>query len=220
YGQSPMDFATTLMHEAGHSCGIPGGDTHWHARLISNYCMGPSRNAISISGGPSLSGTSPLVIFSYRRFLGDWAGGRLRATLGVDLNEIGLISEIAYSGSPEETRPAGEFGSAMVGVHARLGGWGGTRYGGFAFRVETGFGVGRFNLRPAAPGEAPATGVRPDWILQVGPRAEFLVKNPFSTNEESGVIPFSIGAALRLAVPLNGEAQALQGAVFSLEFPL
>jgi hypothetical protein len=207
YGQSPMDLATTLMHEAGHNCGIPGGDTHWHAELVSNYCMGPGQNAISISAGPGLSGADPLLLFSYRRFLGDWAGGRLRATLGVDLNAMALFSET------DVPPRAGEFGSTMVGLQARLGGWGGTRYGGFSFRAETGFGVGRFNLRPATPGEEPTTSVRPDWILQVGPRAEFLIK--FGDAE---VLPVSVGAALRLAVPLNGEAEALQGALFSLEF--
>ena len=212
YGQGVVGLAATLMHEAGHNCGIPGDSTHWHAELVSNYCMGPGQNEFSISGGPSLSGTLPLVLFSYRRFLGDWAGGRMRATLGVDLNEVGLVSELAERDHPAEQRPASEYGSVTGGVQARLGGWGGSRYGGFSVRFETGIGVGRFNLRPATPGEAPRTGVRPDLILQVGPRAEFLIRVG-----DAHVLPLSISAAYRLAQPLNSDAEALQGALFSLE---
>lgn len=213
YNQGTLGLAATLMHEAGHCCGIPGGATHWHADLVSNYCMGPdSSNAISLGGGPSLSGGSPLLLFSYRRFLGDWAGGRLRATLGFDLNSISIGAELGSRAQPPGQRPTGDFGSAMFGFQARAGGWGGTRYGGFTFRIETGFGAGRFSLRPATPAEAPSTSVAPSWILQVGPRAEFLI------NIGGGrALPLSIGAAYRLAQPLNAEAETLHGIVGTIE---
>jgi hypothetical protein len=213
YDQGTLGLAATIMHEAGHCCGIPGGDTHWHADLVANYCMGPdSANAFSMSFGGGIGGNDPLWLFAYRRFLGDWAGGRLRATLGVDLNILGISSEIAERNYPATSRSIGDFGGAMLGFQARLGGWGGSRYGGFSFRFETGLGAGRFALRPAAPDEAPATAVAPSWVLQVGPRAEFLI--PIGGGR---ALPISLGAALRLAVPLNIEASALQGALLSIE---
>jgi hypothetical protein len=194
------------MHEAGHNCGIPGGDTHWHAEQIANYCTGAGRNEISVSGGANVGG-SPILMLSYRRFLGDWVSGRLRLTLGADINVMGAALEGADASLdiPAERRTPGEFGSAMVGGQLRLGAWGGPRYGGFGLRLETGFGAGRFALRPASRADTPSTAIAGSWVLQVGPRAEFLI--PIGAN----VLPLSIGAAYRLAKPLNSEAEALHG---------
>jgi hypothetical protein len=206
YDQGTEGLAQTLMHEAGHNCGIPGGDTHWHAEQIANYCTGAGRNEISVSGGANVGG-SPILMLSYRRFLGDWVSGRLRLTLGADINVMGAALEGADASLdiPAERRTPGEFGSAMVGGQLRLGAWGGPRYGGFGLRLETGFGAGRFALRPASRADTPSTAIAGSWVLQVGPRAEFLI--PIGAN----VLPLSIGAAYRLAKPLNSEAEALHG---------
>jgi hypothetical protein len=206
YAQNATDLAATLMHEAGHNCGIPGGNTHWHAELVSNYCMTPGQNAFSISAGPSLNGGDPAMFLSYRRFLGDWAGGRLRATLGADFNFVGTLLEAGHPPGPHE------YGSLTGGVQLRAGGWGGTRYGGISFRLETGVGVGRFAMPPATPGAEPPTEILPDVIMQVGPRAEFLIKTG-----DAHVMPLSVGAAYRLAQPLNSEASALHSALLTLE---
>lgn len=211
YAQNATDLAATLMHEAGHNCGIRGNDTHWHAELVSNYCMTPGQNSFSLSGGPSLSGGEASFLMSYRRFLGDWAGGRLRGTLGADFNFAGVLSEAAYYG-PASERPAHEFGSVMGGLQYRAGGWGGTRYGGISFRLETGLGAGRFTTPPATSGAEPTTGIMPNVVLQVGPRAEFLIKTG-----DAHVTALSIGAAYRLVQPLNAEARALHGALLSAE---
>jgi hypothetical protein len=212
FEQGTEGLAGTLLHEAGHNCGVPGGATHWRLSQIRSYCIGPSRNEFSSSFSASWSGDLPLWLFSYRRFLGDWAGGRLRLTLGGDINVLGLTSEIASYDQPSDLRLTGEFGSAMAGFQVRAGGWGGTRFGGISFRVETGVGVGRFTLRQASPGELPATTREADWILQVGPRAEFAIKSGDDVNT------FSIGAALRLATPLNEDARTLQGILLSVEY--
>ena len=104
--------------------------------------MGPQgQNAFSLQVGARPGGGAPLLLFSYRRFLGDWVSGRLRATLGADFDVAGTVLAVS---PPIAGQPAtGEFGSVMGGLQARLGGWGGSRYGGFSFRVETGVGVGR-----------------------------------------------------------------------------
>jgi hypothetical protein len=137
------------------------------------------------------------MLLSYRRFLGDWVSGRLRMTLGVDL------------GLSDLTKSPTMFGAAMVGAQARIGGWGGSRYGGVSVRVETGFGFGQYALRPAAPGEAGGTASAPAWVLQVGPRAEFLIKT--STREMA--LPVSLGLALRFVQPLDPDARTLHDLV-------
>lgn len=214
YGQGAEGLARTLLHEAGHNCGIPGGDTHWHAAQISTYCIGAGRNEVSVSGGANVGGESAIIMFSYRRFLGDWVSGRLRMTLGADLNVMGAAIEGSDDSldTPAERRTPAEFGSAMVGAQMRLGGFGGSRFGGIGARLETGFGVGRFALRPATRGDTASTTIAPAWVLQVGPRAEFLI--PFG---DAHVFPLSISAAYRLAQPLNSDAQALHGLLGSVE---
>ena len=219
YDGGSYDLAQTLMHEAGHNCGIPRGSTHWRADQIATYCMGAGRTELSLSVGHYIDRDQMLLLYSYRRFLGDWASGRGRATLGADLNIVSTAMELGER--RESARPIGEFGSLMGGFQGRLegegnpatGGWGGPRFGGLTVRVETGIGVGRFSLRPAGPGES-RTAIAPSWVLQVGPRAEFLVPDPIT---EGRVIPLSIGAANRLAVPLNADAERLNALIFSLE---
>lgn len=209
YDQNAAALAQTLMHEAGHNCGIPGDATHWRADQIASYCMGPGKNAFSVQAGGRPGGEVPLMLLSYRRFLGDWASGRLRATLGADFDPLATGLELTPPVIGQ--RPAGEFGSVMGGLHGRLGGWGGSRYGGFSVRVETGIGIGRFSLRPATPADAPGSTILPAWVLQVGPRAEFLFK------VGDAALPVSIGVAYRLTQPLNAEAQALHGILGSVE---
>jgi Domain of unknown function (DUF4157) len=215
YDQGAEGLAGTLLHEAGHNCGILGGSTHWYAEKISNYCIGPGRNGIAVGFGGALGGGAPSIVLSYRRFLGDFASGRLKLTLGADLDLVGSGIGIIEGGSRGHStaRTPVEYGSVMAGAQTRIGGWGGSRYGGIALRFETGFGVGQFALRQAA-NENPRSAVAPTWILQVGPRAEFLVKT-----DNAHVFPFSISAALRHVQPINGEARALTAIVGSVEFP-
>ncbi len=209
------DLAKTLMHETGHNCGIPGDATHWRADQIAIYCIGPNRNEVSLSIGGAFGGTLPMFLVSYRRFLGDWASGRLRLTLGADLDIMGPIFEgvSAATRTPADRREPGEFGSIMAGGQFNLGGFGGTRFGGFSLRLETGLGAGRFNVPRGAGTADDTTTLAPSWILQVGPRAEFLI--PISNR--SLALPISIGAAYRLVQPLNSEAQALHGILGTFE---
>ena len=204
-------LAGTLLHEVGHNCGITGTE-HWRAAAIKNYCINPQRNEISGSIGGYLGGEDAILMLSYRRFLGDLAYGRLRFTLGADLNLVGSARE-AGSIAPESERQPGEFASAMGGFQLRLGGWGGSRFGGLALRAETGIGVGRFAIRPASPDEAPSTGTGAGWVVQIGPRAEFLVRSG-SANVRS----FSIAAEYRMVEPLNGDARALHALMATFEY--
>ena len=213
YNDSLDGLADTLLHEAGHNCGIPGGATHWLTSQIAAYCIGPGRNSFSFSGGPYLGGEGGILMLSYRRLLGDLASGRLRFTLGADLNTVGAIASISERNTPSAFRTPGEIGSGMVGVQTRLGGWGGSRYGGFGLRFETGLGAGTFSMRRATADEDRSTTTGAGWVLQVGPRAEFLVKQG-----DAHVFDFTISAAYRMMQPLNGEAQALHAFVGGVEF--
>ena len=212
YDEGAVELARSLLHEAGHNCGI-GDATHWRAEQMAIYCIGGRATGLSLQLGRGLGRDQTLALFSYRRFLGELSSGRLRGTLGVDLSLSGLGGEAgkALGGVPAERRPASEFGAAIVGGQYRAGGWGGPRYGGLTFRVETGIGVGRFSLRPATPDDSPESVIAPAWVLQVGPRAEFLLK------VGSHGLPLSFGLAYHYVQPLNFEAQALHGIVFSIE---
>jgi uncharacterized protein DUF4157 len=211
YDQGTEGLAGTLLHEVGHNCGITGTE-HWRAAAIKNYCINPQRNEISGSIGGYLGGEDAILMLSYRRFLGDLAYGRLRFTLGADLNLVGSARE-AGSIAPENERQPGEFASAMGGFQLRLGGWGGSRFGGLALRAETGIGVGRFAIRPASPDEAPSTGIEAGWVVQIGPRAEFLIRS-----DSAHVRSFSVAAVYRMVEPLNGDARALHALMATFEY--
>jgi len=206
-------LAGTLLHESGHNCGIPGGARHWLLDQIRSYCIGPGRNIFSITTGGYLGGDMPILMLSYRRLLGDLASGRLRFTLGADLNVAGTTAGIAERNSPSSLRTPGEFGSAMVGGQVRLGGWGGSRYGGFGLRLETGPGAGTFSMRRATADEDRSTTTGAGWVFQVGPRAEFLIKAG-----DAHVFPLTLSAAYRVMQPLNNEAHALHAFVGGVEF--
>jgi hypothetical protein len=210
YDQGAEGLAGTLLHEAGHNCGITG-TRHWRAEQIKNYCINPRRNEFAISGGGYLGGEGAILMLSYRRFLGDLAYGRLRFTLGADLNAIGGIVEASDESidQPASLRSPREFGSLMAGGQIRLGGWGGSRYGGIGLRLETGFGAGRF----ATSGGEPSTAIAPGVVVQIGPRAEFLIKSG-----DAHVTPVSFSAAYRLMQPINQEARALHAFMGSVEF--
>lgn len=212
YDQGTEGLAGTLLHEVGHNCGITAGTDHWRAAAIKNYCINPRRNEISGSIGGYLGGEDAVLMLSYRRFLGDLAYGRLRFTLGADLNLVGSARELG-SVAPETQRQPGEFASAMGGFQLRLGGWGGSRFGGLALRAETGIGVGRFAIRPASPDEAPSTGIEAGWVVQIGPRAEFLIRS-----DPAHVRSFSVAAVYRMVEPLNGDAHALHALMASFEY--
>ena len=215
YGQGVDALAQTLLHESGHLCGI-GRSDHRVADRIAVYCMGGGANEVNVSFGRNLGSETGIMLISYRRFLADWVSGRIRLTAGADIDLLGTAfeTEAAVTDRPESRRPATEFGSGVIGGQFRLGGFGGSRFGGFNARVETGFGVGRFALRPSTEGDPRATTIAPSWVLQVGPRAEFTIPMFGSPGR---VAPVSIGAAYRLVQPLNGEAEALHGFMGSAE---
>jgi Domain of unknown function (DUF4157) len=210
FDQGAEGLAGTLLHESGHNCGIPGGATHWHAAKIRTYCIGPGRNDIQLSGGKYLGEESGVLMLSYRRFLGDFAAGRLRFTLGGDVNLLGAAGLLEQ---PTQRRP-GEIGSVMAGAQFRIGGWGGSRYGGIGIRLEGGIGAGEFAARsPSAdPSSSPTLGA--GWVVQIGPRAEFLIRT-----DSAHVLPVTLSAALRYMQPRNEEARALNAIVGSVEFP-
>ncbi len=217
YGQGVDALAQTLLHESGHLCGITGGDDHRDADRIAAYCMGGGANEFTVSFGANLGTETGIMLVSYRRFLADWASGRIRLTAGADVDLFGVAfeAESEVLDKPGSRRPTAEFGSGVVGGQFRLGGFGGSRFGGFNARVETGFGAGRFSLRPSADDEGRGTMIAPSWVLQVGPRAEFTIP---MIGAPGRVVPVSIGAAYRLVQPLNSEAEALHGFMGSAEF--
>lgn len=60
YARGANSLAATLLHEAGHNCGIPGDSTYWRADQISTWRLGPEgggRNEFSITGGGFVRGT-------------------------------------------------------------------------------------------------------------------------------------------------------------------
>jgi len=118
YDNGEESLAATLLHEAGHNCGIGAGATHWRAEQIAAYCIGPGtagRNEISMAFGAYAGGGDAIALMSFRRFLGDWAGGRLRMTLGVDLSitgAAGAASE-AINELPESLRTPTELAQRL-----------------------------------------------------------------------------------------------------------
>jgi hypothetical protein len=207
YDDGARGLAETLVHEMMHNCGIHGDDEHYLADVAGLYCIG-KRNAFSLLAGPALGGdVSPIFLFSYRRFLTEWASGHIQPVIGGDINFTGLLAESVET-EGLETTTGREFGSAIVGLHGRSNLlWGGERFGGLTARVETGFGVGRFRVRSPEPDE-PGTSIEPGLVLQVGVGAEFYIP--------AGVhaVPVSIDAAYRLVQPLNSEAERIHAFVF------
>jgi len=205
YDEGTEGLARTLVHEMMHNCGISGASDHYLADVAGLYCMG-GRNVFSMQMGTALGGDfSPIYLFSYRRFLTDWASGRIQPVLGGDINITGLTIEAA----DRQHRSGGaEFGSAMIGLHGRSNLlWGGERFGGLTARVETGIGVGRFRLRSPGPDD-PRTAVESGVVLQVGVGAEFYI--PIGAT----AFPVSLDAAYRMVQPLNSEAERIHGFVF------
>jgi hypothetical protein len=202
YNSGAEGLARTLVHEMMHNCGV-SGDDHYLADVAGLYCTGPGRNLTAIAGGAT-SGGEPIELITYRRFLTNWASGRLRPSLGADVNVIGLTLE-ARRGRTEGR----EFGSATVGIHGRTNfPFGRERFGGLTGSVDTGFGVGRFTLTPVRGGSE--TAVAPDWVLQVGTGAQFYL--PIG----SQAVPVTVEAAYRLAIPLNIEGERVQSLLLSV----
>jgi hypothetical protein len=199
YNAGAYGLAGSIVHELMHNCGI-GESSHYLAAVAGLYCVGDeARNRLTLAGGLNLRTGDPVFIASYRRFLADWAGGHFQPTVGGD---------ISVSGPPES-----EFGSAMLGIQGRTNLlWGGDRFGGLTARVETGFGVGRYTVRPPLPGGAPTTAIGGGVILQVGAGAEFWI--PIGAH----ALPVSVDAALRLSQPVNAEAERIHSAIFSASF--
>jgi Domain of unknown function (DUF4157) len=212
YNQGTEALASTLVHEMLHNCGITGASEHYLADVAGLYCMGAGRNQFSLRSGPTIGGGFPFVLLmSYRRFLTEWASGRLQLMLGGDINIPGLAAE-----SDTRYRLGGaEYGSAMLGLQGRSNLlWGGERFGGFTARAETGFGVGRYTLRSPTPTEVPSTAVYPGFVLQIGVGAEFYIPTGGGR-----VMPVSLDAAYRMSQPLNAEAERIHALLFGFSLP-
>ena len=79
-------LAHYLMHELMHVCGVGGAAVHRLADKARLYCMGADPNQISLY---LTKGESIAALFSYRRFLDAWILGRLKPSIGLDLNLTG-----------------------------------------------------------------------------------------------------------------------------------
>jgi hypothetical protein len=214
YDQGTYGLAGTIVHEMMHVCGIPGGDEHFKASVARAYCIGPGRNQFLIRAGPASGGVMPLVLLGYRRFLANWAAGRLQPYVGLDLNVSGLVSLGFPAGS---SVVGGEFGSLTLGTKYRPAWpWGGERYGGLTLSAEAGPSAGTFRFRSPRPGEGGTSGVAAGVVLQAGLGAEFYIPDPLT---EGQIITFSLEAAYRMVQPLNPQAERIHALVFSLGFP-
>ena len=148
---------------------------------------------LSLTGGVAFSGSKKLSVamLTYHYVLWNWAEGRLRLTGGAQVNLARLW----------ESDPRGELGAATVGLQyvstpvSRE-----KRFGGLTGRLDTGFGLGEFSLKPAGPDTAKT----PDWILQVSGGVQFFI--PRLTD----MTPISLEAAYRLAQPLDTNAKNIQ----------
>jgi hypothetical protein len=165
------------------------------------------RHELSLAGGLAFTGSQRLstAMLTYRYVLSQWAAGRLRLTAGAHANLAALW----------ESAPRGEFGAGTLGLQfistpesvER-------RFGGFTARLDTGFGVGEFSLEPATPSTTATTGVRGDYILQVGGGIQFFIPGLTSLR------PASLEAALRLAQPHDSDAKQIHTLSLSLSLPL
>lgn len=216
YGQGTRGLAGTLMHELLHNCGNTGGDEHWHAAAAAAYCIRKESNQMGVRF--AFSDETFMMMLTYRRILAELAQGHIRFTTGGDLNIVGTTLEITPLAGAEDTGMPYEITSGMVGAEARTGfggALGGERYGGIYGRVDTGFGIGRFALIPAPPGEEreAETGIYGSYVLQLTGGVEFLIPaNP-------SVFPLRIEAGYRLAEPLTDEAERIDTFTMALEFP-
>ncbi len=151
------------------------------------------RHELSLTAGLGFSGSDKLKVgmLTYRYLLTNWAEGRLRLTGGAQVNAASIFG-------------AGELGAATVGLQfistpvSRE-----KSFGGFTGRLETGFGLGEFSLKPASPQGPEATGRCADWILQVGGGIQFFI--PSLTD----LTPVSIEVAHRLTQPLDPDAKLI-----------
>jgi hypothetical protein len=163
------------------------------------------RHEVSLTGGLAFSGSQKLnvALLTYRYVLWNWAEGRLRLTGGAQVNLAPLW----------ESDSVGELGAATVGLQylstpvSRE-----KTFGGLTGRLDTGFGLGEFSLRPVEPEAAGTTGRREDWILQVGGGVQFFI--PRLTH----LTPASLEAAYRLAQPLDPDAKRIHTVSVSASF--
>jgi hypothetical protein len=214
YDEGTYDLATTLVHEMMHVCGVPGGDEHFKADVASVYCIGAGRTQFLLRAGPAGGGTLTLVMLGYRRFLANWASGRVQPYVGLDLNLTGLLYPALSQGS---SRVGGEFGSLTFGTRYRPAWpWGGERFGGLTLSAEAGPSAGTFRFRSPRPGEIGTTGVAGGVVLQAGLGAEFYIPTP---GVEGRIWTYSLEAAYRMVQPLNPQAERIHALVFSLGFP-
>jgi hypothetical protein len=162
------------------------------------------RHELSLLGGlgRTASDDQAVALLGYRFVLKQWASGRLRLTGGVQANLAGVLS-----GAPRE------LGAAVVGVQY-LSTPKATEqvFGGVTGRIETGAGVGDFQLIPAGGGD-PAAVRRGDFILQVGAGVQFFL--PGLTRLQ----PVSLEATYRLAEPIGPAAERIHTAGLQVGLP-
>jgi hypothetical protein len=205
-------LAAALVHELLHNCG--GGaeplTPHRRADLARIYCMGPGKNEITLKAGVDLD-KSWSLLFSYRRLIHEWAGGKLTLNVGSDINIFGLLRQ---ADPVDREKVATELGSGTLGIRKRLNLWGAERYGGLLLSGDLGFGVDRFKVRAANASDRPDIVTGAGVVLQLGTRIEFWV--PSVEFKEGRVSAFSFETAYRLVQPLTPGAERIHEFVFGI----
>ena len=164
------------------------------------------RHELSLTAGLGLSGSDKLKVglLTYRYVIWNWAHGRLGLTGGLQFNLAALF----------QSNPKGEYGALTGGLRfvskhvSREGG-----FGGFIGRVETGFGLGEFSLKPVGPQGVESSRRSTDWILQVGVGMQFYI--PRFTKLQ----PASLEAGFRFTQPIDSDARRIQTASLSFTLP-
>ena len=166
--------------------------------------MGAGRNRLSIVGGSARKQQEAVhALVSYRRFLTEWASGRLQPSIGADFNIGGL--------------GFGELASGMAGVTGRTNIlWGGERFGGLTVTPEIGLGVGRF--RRLTENESSAVEWASGFVFQLKAGAEFAI--PDLSFREGRRTPISVEAAYRIVKPVNSKAENIHTIVVGIGFSI
>ncbi|HEX5709095.1 MAG TPA: DUF4157 domain-containing protein [Pyrinomonadaceae bacterium] len=157
------------------------------------------RHEVTLSAGASLSGSDPLLtaMGTYRFVLSRLAEGRVQWTVGGQA----VLNNLADKLQEPEPRPElGVLTGLQFVQRPRVTE---KTFGGLIGRVETGFGVGEFSLKPATP-EGATTEWATDYILQVSGGVQFYLRRV------TDMRPASLELTYRRADPIGSEAQTVQ----------
>lgn len=209
YDQGTRGLAQTIVHEMGHNCGVSGASDHYLAEVSANYCIGPV-NEIQLRFRSGLNSPMYGLALTYRRFFDLALGGQLQATVGGDIDILGLGSGLTHAADPSSGRYIGAFelGSLSAGLSTRFNPWGGEGFGGLRLGAEAGLDVGRFRVvREARPDEFE---YGPGFIFQSTLGAEFYIPmNPH-------IAQFSLDVGYRAIRPLNSQAETVHEIIFGV----